>query len=246
MTFNGNINIKMTGQSFVHIHKYEETYQIPMLDAKVVGFFSGHLYPELYGKYRIVCSSGYISEIDFCGKGFLSGEKNHFEARVFHEDSGPGSPRYALSGQWSRTFQVRDCGTDAVVETCDINSLTPAAIQVPPEAEQDPWETRKAWKKVHESLGKGDMQATVREKSKLEAAQRAMRKHEAKTNVSWQPVFFSKSSNQDIRLQALAGSAFHDLKRETLDEIWKVDRGLAKRHKKPFHAGLTPGGTKES
>ena len=241
MTFNGNVNIKLTGQSFVHIDKYEETYRIPMLDAKVVGFLSGHLYPELCGKYRITCSSGYISEIDFCGKGFWSGEKNHFEARVFREESGPGSPLYALSGQWSGKFQISDCSTDAVLEACDINSLTPTSIELPPEAEQDPWETRKAWKKVHESLGKGDMQATVREKSKIEAAQRVMRKQEATNNVSWQPVFFSKSIDQDIRNRNLAGSALHDLQREKSDEVWKADRELARRHKTPFHGGLTPG-----
>ncbi|KAL8784043.1 MAG: hypothetical protein Q9195_009211 [Heterodermia aff. obscurata] len=246
MTFNGNINIKLTGQSFVHIDKYDEMYRIPMLDAKVVGFFSGHLYPELCGKYRIPCSSGYISEIDFCGKGFLSGERNHFDARVFREESGPGSPLYTLSGQWSGKFQVHDCGIDAGVETCDINSLTPYSIKLSPEAEQDPWETRRAWRKVHESLAKGDMQATVREKSKIEVAQRAMRRHEANDNVNWQPVFFSKSSNQDIRMQALEGSDLHDLKSEKLDGVWKVDRELARRHKKPFHGGLTPGGANES
>lgn len=245
MTFNGNINIKLTGQSFVHIDKYEETYQIPMLEAKVVGFLSGHLYPELCGKYRIVCSSGFISEMDFCGKGFLSGEKNHFEARVFHEESGPGSPLYTLSGQWSGKYQVRDCSLDAV-ETCDIDSIKPTPIKVPPEAEQDPWETRKAWKKVHESLEKGDMQATVLEKSKIETAQRARRKVEASNNTMWQPVFFSKSFDEDTRIQALEGSAIHDVQREKLDGVWKVDRELARRHKRPFHGLLTPGETKES
>ena len=246
MTFNGNVNIKLTGQSFVHIDKYDETYRIPMLEAKVVGFLSGHLYPELCGKYRIVCSSGYISEIDFCGKGFWSGEKNHFEARVFHEESGPGSPLYALSGQWSGKYQIRDCSTGAVVETCDINSLEPTSIKVPPEAEQDPWETRKAWKKVHQALEKGDMQATVREKSKIEAAQRTMRKVEANNDANWQPVFFSKSFGENTNDEALAGSAIGDTGYEKLDGVWKANRELARRHKKPFHGLLTPGEIKES
>ena len=184
--------------------------------------------------------------MDFCGKGFLSGEKNHFEARVFHEESGPESPLYTLSGQWSGKYQIRDCRVDAVVETCDISSLTPTPIKLPPESEQDPWETRKAWKKVHESLEKGDMQATVREKSKIEIAQRARRKVEANEKVKWQPVFFSKSFDQDTRIQALADSAILDPKREKLDGVWKVDKELARRHKKPFHGLLTPGETKES
>ncbi|KAG7008892.1 hypothetical protein G7Y79_00004g014760 [Physcia stellaris] len=131
MTFNGSINVKQVGRSVLHIDKYDEYYSIPILDAKVVGFFSGHLYPELAGKYSIVSSSGYISEMEFCGKGFWTGEKNSVSAKVYHRDTGPELPLYTLSGQWSSKFEIRDCGNDAFHEIYDLSTATPVPMTIP-------------------------------------------------------------------------------------------------------------------
>lgn len=242
MTFNGVVNIKQTGQCAVRIDRYDECYQIPVLDAKVVGFLSGRLYPELCGKYSIVSSSGYISEVEFSGKGFWTGVKNYFSARVYHRDSGPGGPLYNLSGQWSGRFQIRDCCKDATFEICDINSLKTVPISLPPEAEQDPWETRKAWKTVLEALAQGQMQKTVLEKSKIEDAQRAMRKDEATKEMKWRPTFFFKSYNDGIKLEDRTVSAGQKLKPARTDGAWKVDRQLARNPRRPFHGTLMPAG----
>ena len=246
MTFNGSINIKQIGRSVLHIDAYDEYYSIPILDAKIVGFFSGQLYPELAGKYSINSSSEYISEMEFCGKGFWTGEKNHVSAKVYHRDTGPEVPLYTLSGQWSSKFDIRDCNNDAFHETYDMSTSTPVPMNLHPEAEQDPWETRKAWGKVHEALGKGDMQATTREKSRIEEAQRAMRKREASEKQSWQPLFFTKSYEEDVRLQRLPVPAAEDVARRKLDGVWRVRRELARNHQGPFHGALTPGGMRET
>ena len=165
MTFNGNINIKQKGQSVVHIDRYDEVYLIPLVDAKVKGFLSGQLYPELSGSYKIVSSSGYISEMSFCGSGFFTSQRNCFSARTYHADKGFGSPIYTLQGQWCDKFQIYDCIKETVFEECDINIPKSVSCILPPQEEQDPWETRKAWQKVREALEKGEMSATVREKS---------------------------------------------------------------------------------
>lgn len=232
MTFNGNININQTGQSIVHINKYDEDYHIPLVNAKITGFLSGHLHPELFGRHQIVSSSGYIAEMDFCGKGFLTGEKNHFSARVYHKDKTSQAPLYTLCGQWCDKYEIRKGDSDAVRESCDINALAPLPIHLPPITEQDPWETRRAWEKVRTALRKGEMQTTVLEKSKIENAQRTMRKREKAAGKEWAPVFFSKASKT---AETPPGS-----RNDTLGEVWSVDRDLAKHHQKPFHGSLTP------
>ena len=241
MTFNGSINVKQVGRSVLHIDKYDEYYSIPILDAKVVGFFSGHLYPELGGKYSIVSSAGYISEMEFCGKGFWTGEKNSVSAKVYHRDNGPEMPLYTLAGQWSSKFQIRDCGSDAFHEIYDMSTSPPVPMTIPPESEQDPWETRKAWGKVHEALSKGDMQATTREKSRIEEAQRAMRKREASEKGSWKPLFFTRSYEEDERLLRLQVPAAQDPARLKYEGVWRVRRELARNHQRPFHGALMPG-----
>lgn len=244
MTFNGSLNIKQIGLSTLHIDKYDEHYQIPVFDAKVVGFFSGKLYPELSGKYSIISSSGYISEMEFCGKGFWSGEKNSVNAKVYHRDHGPEAPLYTLSGQWSGKFKIQDCSNDAFRETYDMSTSTPVPMTLQPEAEQDPWETRKAWRKVYEALGRGDMQATSREKSRIEEAQRAMRKCEAREKERWKPLFFTKSYEDDGVLQSLSATAAQDVARRKTEGVWKVRRELARDHQRPFHGALIPGEVK--
>lgn len=240
MTFNGSINVKQIGRSVLHIDEYDEYYSIPILDAKVVGFFSGQLYPELAGKYSIVSSSGYISEMEFRGKGFWTGEKNHIRAKVYHRDTDPELPLYTLSGQWGSKFHIQNCNNDAFHEIYDMSTSTPVPMNLHPEAEQDPWETRKAWGKVHEALGKGDMQATTREKSRIEEGQRAMRKREASEKESWQPLFFTKSYEEDAMLQRLPVPAAQDPACMKYEGVWRVRRELARNHQRPFHGALTP------
>ena len=242
MTFNGNLNIKQLGQSIVHIDEYDETYLIPLVGAKVKGFLSGHLYPELYGSHKIVSSSGYVSEMNFYSSGFFTSQVNQFSASVYHVDQGSQSPVYTLHGQWCEKYEIYDSVKEAMIEECVINSVKPVDLISPPEEEQDPWETLKAWKKVHEALEKGEMQNTMREKSKIENGQRAMRKREATDGVDWKPLFFYKSHEKDPALDSLAHSVSERLMRQETDGVWKVDREMASNYQRPFHGTLTPEG----
>jgi oxysterol-binding protein-related protein 9/10/11 len=67
---------------------------------------------------------------------------------------------------------------------CAADSLPAAPLQIPDLDAQDPWESRNAWKDVPAALVKGDIPNIVKEKTKLEEAQRAMRKKEAAGSFS--------------------------------------------------------------
>ena len=242
MTFNGNISIRQTGHAMVHLDKFNEDYLIPMPNAKVKGLLSGHLYPELYGTYHIISSTGFISEIKFSGKGFFSGQKNSFEAKMYRREDKLQNALYTVRGQWNESFVIHDCKNASDIETYASNLSEPALLEIPDLEKQDPWETRRAWKEVIKALYKGDLQATIAEKSKIEEAQRALRKREASEGVKWKPVFFSPAESEYLTFESLASAVGWNLDQEKTKGVWKVNREKVENAKAPYHGVVTPMG----
>jgi oxysterol-binding protein-related protein 9/10/11 len=79
MTFDGSINIKQFGHATIHINEFDEDYLMPFPNVCVKGLLSGHLYPELVGNCAIVSLSGYVSEINFSGKGYFLWRGEYFQ-----------------------------------------------------------------------------------------------------------------------------------------------------------------------
>ena len=240
MSFSGSLNVKQIGHAMLHIDKYDEDYLIPMLDFKIRGILSGRLYPELNGTYHIISSSGFVSEISFSGQGFFSGIKNSFEAKIYHREDETKSPFYTASGQWSGEFTIKDLN-NTIIETYIPGSIPPAPLHIADLADQDPWETRNAWKDVLNALDDGDLQRIVNEKSKLEEAQRAIRKKEIVQHIKWEPKFFS-STKEDSLFDKLASATGWQLHSEMTKGVWKFDTEKAEQATKPYHGGLTPFG----
>ena len=239
MTFDGNINIKQFGHATIHIDEFDEDYLIPFPDARVTGLLSGHLYPELVGTYAIVSSSGYISQINFSGKGYFSGAANTFRAAMYHKSDATKTPSYTVEGQWSDTFTVRQAEkTISIIDT----SSPPAKVIYPDSA--DSWETRSAWKSTIEALKSGNMKVASIEKSNLEEAQRAMRRREVAQEKKWEPVFFSTKHQDEERssFESLASDTNWQLHSEKTKGIWTFDSAKAARAAAPFHQSQTPSG----
>lgn len=241
MSFTGSLNVKQTGHAILHIDKYDEDYLIPFPDFKVKGILTGSLYPEPYGTYHIISSTGFISEIIFSGKGFFSGVKNSFEAKMYRREDEAKTAIYIAKGQWSGEFEIIDAKSSNVIETCIPGSLPAAPLQIPNLADQDPWESRNAWKHVLAALSKGDMRGIVNEKSKLEEAQRAMRRKEVAESITWEPKFFS-AFKDDPLFDKLASNTGWQLRPERTKGVWKFDEEKAKQAAKPYHGDLTPFG----
>jgi hypothetical protein len=239
MTFDGNINIKQFGHATIHIDEFNEDYLIPFPDARVKGLLSGHLYPELSGKYAIVSSSGYVSEINFSGKGYFSGAKNAFNAVMYQKSDAAKTPLYIVEGQWSDKFSIRR--SEKILATVD-TALPPAKVIYPDT--EDSWETRNAWNNTVEALKSGNMKVAGIEKSKLEEAQRAMRRKEIAQEKEWKPVFFSTKDQDEERssFESLASDTNWELHFEKTKGIWTFDAEKAERAATPFHESLTPYG----
>ncbi|KAH6971198.1 oxysterol-binding protein [Ilyonectria sp. MPI-CAGE-AT-0026] len=245
MTFSGTVNVRQIGHAILHIDKFDEDYLLPLPDVQVRGFLSACLYPETLGTSKIISSTGFISEIKFLRKGFFRGKKNYFEARVYHQDDPKNSCRYEIAGTWSESWEVKDGRTGEILETYNVDAAE--NIPAPKDAEcvedQDPWESRRAWKDVICGIDKGDLWVASAAKQKLEEAQRKMRLEEKKREESWEPLFFSSvpENQHEVFHQLAEGTAFSLSGSETKG-VWRIKDERLDTIQKPFRGNLTPFG----
>jgi hypothetical protein len=241
ITFNGSVSIKQIGHAILHLDRWHEDYLIPLPNVKVRGLLSGTPYPELGGTYYLASSTGFVSEIDFTGRGFFSGTKNSFEAKTYKHDDDE-KVLYKVTGQWNDRFTIYDVVENKEIETYDAANQPTTRLHVDEVEEQDPWESRRAWRGVIESLNRGDMGGTSRAKSKVEQGQRNMRKEEGKSGVGWKPAFFRKESGDPV-FEKLAVMVGAKLEADKTMGVWKLDRDAVENLKKPYHPGMVPTGT---
>lgn len=261
-SFSRTIHIKQVGHSLLTLYppgsNEPETYLITLPALHVENLIYGAPFIEA-GKYtHVVSSSGYCAKIDYAGKGWLSGKKNSFSASLWKEGEGSEKkPLYSLDGQWSDTFAIKegDGGKKAKeLESVSAKGTKLSKLQLPPVEEMDLMESRRAWGGVAKSIEKGDMDATSAYKSRIEEAQRALRKKEQAEGRSWKRVFFSqpddengsvKSSDilerqfnklaKDLTTGQKYDSAWDGVAPEKTNGIWRFDAVKAKNARKPFH-----------
>ncbi|KAH6953668.1 oxysterol-binding protein [Ilyonectria sp. MPI-CAGE-AT-0026] len=236
MTYFGNINIQQIGHGIIHIDRYDEDYLVPLPNVIVRGFLSACLYPEIIGTYTINSSSGYVSEINFSGTGIFRGKRNSFEARVYHSDN-PKKSCYELSGVWSEEWRIIDGKTGELLETYDVNGVenTPAQIDIAPVEDQDPWESRRAWRDVVSALEEGNYRAASIAKHKVEEAQRKRRSDEKKRGVTWKPLFFRSipGDEHEVFHRVAEGTSWQLLDAETKG-VWRIDDKRLESLERPF------------
>ncbi|KAK5117040.1 hypothetical protein LTR62_006761 [Meristemomyces frigidus] len=243
ITFSGSVNIQQIGHAVMHLDEYDEDYLIPLPNIKVKGILTGGPYPELNGTYDIVSSTGLIAEIDFTGKGFLGvgGSKNHVAAGVFHaNDTKRKSPLFTAEGSWAESFVLKDASGETI-DTYDVASAPATDFRTADLDKQDPWESRSAWAGVIDSIHSGNMQGVADNKSKLETAQREMRKVPATEEASWKSVFFRKEMDSAVATKLL-GVIGKGLEPEKTCGVWRYDVEGAAKLERPWRGTLTPYG----
>lgn len=107
--------------------------------------------------------------------------------------------------------------------------------------QQDPWEANKAWDKVITAITKGDMDTTNAEKSKIENAQRELRKKEQAENREWERKFFVRRDKSEEWWDKLAQACPGErIESEKTGGVWRFDPEKAREARRPFHEGLNP------
>ena len=251
-SFSRTIHIKQIGHALLTLQPpgaaHAETYLITLPALHIESLIYGAPFVELGKSIYIIASTGYVSKIDFSGKGWVSGTKNSFTAALWKEGEGSEkSPLYAANGKWSDAFTIKegDVKRGKEVLTFKPADIKISKINVAPIEEQDVLESRRAWAKVGQSIEKGDMDAVAHFKSRIENAQRALRKKEQEEKRDWDRVFFSQADPKDKLEQMFASlvkvansfglNGWEGVSPDKTAGVWRYDAEKATKATKPYH-----------
>lgn len=201
---------------------------------------TGTLAPELSGTTFIRSSSGYTAKIDYLSRGWISGKRNSFTASLYHDDC-EGEPLYTAEGQWSGEFVMKKCSSGEVVENVDANAISRTPLNVAPLEHQHPLETRRAWQHVASAIHQGDIFAVGHEKTKIEQAQREMRKQEKAEGREFQRRYFSKAKEDPVAEKLAEGIREKTSMRGELDghhALWMWDEGKYRKIQENLRNGI--------
>lgn len=223
--FSSTVNIERKGYSILHIDKYNEDYLITMPKIHIEGIMTGSLSPELSGTTYIRSSSGYTVKIDYKSRGWVSGTSHSFVANLFHDDC-ENDPIYVAEGQWSGEFTIKHVASQEVIETFDTSAIPSTPLQVAPLEAQHPLESRRAWQHVVEAIERNDFLGVGHAKSKLENAQRELRKQEKASGTSFPRRYFSIAEGDPVAEKLVEGLGGKTSLKGDMDghhELWVWD-----------------------
>lgn len=220
----------------------KEHYLITLPNIHIESLIYGTPFVELEKSTKIASSTGYVAKIDFSGKGWLSGKKNTFSAVLYNENDGEKNPLYTADGQWSKTFTLRDARTKTNIETFTVSSMKTTSLTVAPLEEQDAYESRRAWHDVAQAIENGDMDAVATAKSKIEVAQRELRKKEKEQGEEWERRFFKRVNETEdpvfMRLATMLDLTQGNgagIESDRTGGVWRFDEVRAVGASPPYH-----------
>ena len=244
-SFSRTIHIKQVGHALLTIPKYNETYLITIPALHIEGLIYGKPFVELNSATYISSSSGIVSKIDYSGKGWVSGKKNSFTATMYPAGK-EKDILYSVKGQWTEGFVIEEGAGKKLGHATQVDSFShkdspKTNLIIPPLETQDPYEAKKAWKPVADAIVKGDMDTTSYEKSKIENAQRELRKKEQSEGREWERRFFTRQNAADRVFEELAKPIGERIEAEKTGGVWRFDEAKARDAKPPYHAHQSQG-----
>ncbi|OJJ76071.1 hypothetical protein ASPBRDRAFT_38452 [Aspergillus brasiliensis CBS 101740] len=244
-SFSSTIQIKQIGHALLTLTppgadkndpSQQERYLITLPHLHIESLIYGTPFVELEKSTRIASSTGYVAKIDYSGKGWLSGKKNTFSAVLFKENEGEKKPLYTVDGQWSDQFVIKDSRKHEV-DRFSVKDTKTTPLTLAPIDQQDLYESRRAWGDVAAGIERGDMDAVSVAKSKIENAQRELRKVEKAEGREWDRRFFKRVNDADDeefwRLARMIGVT--SLESDKTGGVWRFDPTSAADAKPPYH-----------
>jgi hypothetical protein len=229
--------VRQVGHAILHLDAYNEDYLITLPSLHIEGLITGSPYVELNKSTYIVSSSGYTSRIDYSGKGWVSGARNSLSAVMFPhgKEKSKHDVIYTAEGSWTDKFVIKNAKKE-VVQSYNAKAEPKSELQVAPIDQQDPLESRRAWRKVAAAIQKGDMNTTSGEKSVIEESQRAMRKEEAAEKKTWERRFFTQAKSVAVFEKLIKEVPYGSLELDQTNGAWVFDQAKASAAKPPFCA----------
>jgi hypothetical protein len=252
-----SVRVQQVGHAIVRDERHGESHLRTLPTITVKGLLTGRPYPELEGTSYIASSSGFLSTIEFGAAkktGWLGvgggggGARNFVRAEVVNLREDGEKKVFEVEGQWSGRLTIRDGESGDLLEEFDVDDVPLTDVSVRPLEKQSPWESRRAWKSVIQGILKGDMNTVMSEKSKIEEAQRQMRKAEEQTGTEWSTVFFRReetSAEFELLAKAIPDDRVRDLGISRTAGVWKfIGFGAAEKliDEGVYHRDLEPTG----
>ncbi|KAG9042761.1 Oxysterol binding protein [Tulasnella sp. UAMH 9824] len=181
-----SLTVKQVGHAILGVKLPDgtvEDYLITLPSLRIDGIFYGAPYIELTNTSWIASSTGWVSNIEYKGKGWVSGKSHQYKALV--TPPGSSTPAHTIEGLWHETSK-----DSRGVPFHDVRGPK-EEVSVKDLEEQDDMETRKLWQHVAKGIRTGDFEAASREKTKIENDQRQRRKDEAAAGTLWQLKYFT-------------------------------------------------------
>ncbi|KAI6158617.1 hypothetical protein EDD17DRAFT_988579 [Pisolithus thermaeus] len=179
----GSIIVKQVGHAVLTVRLPSgdvEEYLITLPRLRIDGLWYGSPYIELTDTSYIQSSSGWLSQIDYKGKGYFSGKSHSFKATVTPPAHLYRQP-HVIEGTWHSTS--RDVRTGAIFH----DVTTPKEeVTVAPIGEQGEWESRRLWNVVAKGIRDGDFDTAAKDKSRIENEQRQRRRDELSAGTKWE------------------------------------------------------------
>ncbi|KAI0729684.1 hypothetical protein C8Q72DRAFT_827296 [Fomitopsis betulina] len=190
----GSIIVKQIGHAVLTVNLPDgdkEEFLITLPRLRIDGLWYGSPYIELSETSYIQSSTGWLSTIEYKGKGYFSGKSHSFKAGL----SPPGTltPKHTFEGTWHQTSKDVRTGALFTDVTGPKEEVTTKEVE-----DQDEWESRRLWRWVAKGIRDGDFDAASKEKSKIENEQRQRRKDEAAAGTSWQLKHFDHIDSDPI------------------------------------------------
>ncbi|KAI0030844.1 Oxysterol-binding protein [Vararia minispora EC-137] len=190
----GSIIVKQIGHAVLTVKLPdggEERFVITLPKLRIDGIWYGSPYIELTDTSYIQSSSGWLSTIEYKGRGYFSGKSHQFKASV----SAPGasSATHVFEGLWHTTSKDSKTNVPFTDVTCPKEEVTVAPIDA-----QDEWESRRLWAAVARGIREGDFETASREKSKIENEQRQRRRDEQAAGTRWELRHFRHLDNDPV------------------------------------------------
>ncbi|SJM86182.1 probable protein KES1 [Zygosaccharomyces bailii] len=187
------LSVKQYGHALLSVG--DESYLITLPPLHIEGILVASPFVELEGKSYIQSSTGLLCVLEYSGRGYFSGKKNTFKARIFKDAKDikdKDKALYTITGQWSGLSKISRSGKHDGVLFYDASKSPAETLNVKDIQEQHPLESRRAWRDVADAIRQGDYEKITKTKTELEEAQREQRKQEEAKGERWQQRWFKE------------------------------------------------------
>ncbi|XP_060631155.1 oxysterol-binding protein-related protein 11 isoform X2 [Anolis sagrei] len=186
-----SIGVTMVGEGILSLleHGEEYTFSLPCAYARSILTVP---WVELGGKVSVNCAkTGYSASITFHTKPFYGGKLHRVTGEVKQNSTNTVVCR--VQGEWNSILEFTY--NNGETKCMDLTKLSVTRKRVRPIEKQGPFESRKLWQHVTESLRDGDIDKATEHKKALEEQQRNEERLRAETGTPWQTKYFVKDGD---------------------------------------------------